>query len=53
MLEIRAARPEEMHRFAHISTAALLQGGETVMAIQPDWTTCAFVDGLLVTTYAE
>ena len=53
MLEIRAARHEEMARFAHVVNAALVQDSDAVSGIQPGWTTCAFDDGLLVTTYAE
>lgn len=52
VLEIRAAKPEEMEEFGRVARATLLGSPEVRQALHPEWTLCAFEDGKLATSYA-
>ncbi|MEE9556712.1 MAG: GNAT family N-acetyltransferase, partial [Candidatus Adiutricales bacterium] len=56
VVEIRAARPEEMEEFRYVISTALVMsrdtfGTEEELAHSAGWTTCAFEDGNLATAY--
>ncbi len=56
-IEIREARAEEMEEFHRVGAYAFANNefnpaDETLAAMQPEWTTCAFVDGRMAATAA-
>ncbi len=52
MLEIRPARADEMAEFGRLGARSLLTDPQNATMLQPDWTLCAFEDGVMATTYA-
>jgi predicted acetyltransferase len=52
VVEIRAARPEEMEEFRRVASTALSMPVESFKEVRPEWTLCAFEDGRLATVYA-
>ena len=52
-VEIRTIRPEEMDEFKRVVSNALVMSPETFVAMQPEFTLCAFEDGRLATAFAS
>ena len=54
-IEIRAARPDEMDDYQRLASYVFgnsdsIAASDDPQLVQPEWTTCAFVDGRLATT---
>jgi len=52
-VEIRPVRPEELDEFVRVASNALVMSPESFVAIQPEFTLCAFEDGRLATAFAS
>jgi len=51
-VEVRAARSEEMDDLRHLLDYVFAEFEEHPQLVQPEWTTCAFVDGRLASSFA-
>jgi predicted acetyltransferase len=52
-IEIRTIRPDELDEFKRVASNALVMSPESFIAMQPEFTLCAFEDGRLATAFAS